>query len=424
MSGKRIALIFSIFCGIGVVLFALVWRTKGTLSAVVGIIAALFVIGSLKWLEKAIDEWYKQKRATKKLEDEVYTKPDLKQHWNSANQSLEITDTSPPPPFTPQINLRAKQKLSWIFGILTLLGAVLGLWGDKLPAPFKSVAMGLGIPMTFWGIFMFAAVREKSKPEKPAQDFSHLWSNRPVFRRNILLIGLLSFVVGFTGIVLAPPPPNAAPMLIATLIGLFIIHLFNLFYIQFSQQNAVPGFWAGWSTGEKRLKKFVDVAIVVLLIVGFPILSILMSNFIHELYFSLVFAGVGLLVGYFVHDFLKNRFEGMNDADERKWEILLKVYTCCLILTLCTAAFFNRKTADYATETRKYPVADKSKTRKGKTYLWLEIDGKNKRFEPNLTEWEDAQIGDSLPVLVGKGRLGFEVILQYGVPPADSSFHK
>ena len=424
MNGKMIAITFFIFFGIGVALFALVWRMKGTLSAVVGILAALIVIGSLKWLEKAIDGWYKQKRATKKLEDEVCTKPGLIQQWNSANQPWKVTGALPASPFTPQIDLRVKQKLSWIFGSLTLLGAVLGLWGDKLPEPFKSVAMGAGLPLFLWGIFMFAAVREKPKHEKPTQDFSYLWSSRPVFRRNILLIGLLSFVVGFTGIVLTPPPPDAAPMLIATLIGLFIIHLFNLFYIQFSQQNAVPGFWAGWSTGEKRLKKFVDVAIVVLLIVGFPILSILMSDFIHELYFSLVFAGVGLLVGYFVHDFLKNRFEGMNDADERKWEILLKIYICCLILTLCTAAFVNKKTAVYATETRKYLVTDKSKTRKGKNYLWLEIYGKNKRFEPNSQEWEQAQVGDSLAVLVGKGSLGFDVILQFGISPADSSLHK
>lgn len=422
MSGRKIALTFSVFFGIGAALFALVWRMQGTFSAIVGVVAALFVIGSLKWLEKAIDEWYKQKRQAKKLEDEVYSRPGVKQQWNSVSQSWEIRDALPLSPFEPQTNTRVKQKLSWIFGVLTVLGAILGFSGDKLAEPYKTITMGVGFPMFLWGIFMFAAVREKFRPEKPTQDFSYLWSSRPVFRRNILLIGLLSFVIGFTGIVLTPPPPNAAPMLIATLIGLFVIYLFNLFYIQFAQQNAVPEFWAGWSMGEKRLEKFVDVAIVVLLVVGFPIVSILMSDFLHELYFALIFAGVGLLVGYFVHDFLKNRFAGMNEADERKWEILLKIYVGCLIVTLCMAAFVNKKTAIFATETRKYLVTDKSKKYKGKRYLWLEIDGKNKRFEPKLPEWEQAQVGDSLAVLVGKGSLGFKVILQFGAGQAAGQY--
>lgn len=422
MSGRKIALTFSVFFGIGILLFALVWRMKGTFSAIVGVVAALFVIGSLKWLEKAIDEWYKQKRQAKKLEDEVYSRPGVKQQWNSVSQSWEIRDALPLPPFMPQTNTRVKRKLSWIFGALTVLGVTLVLGSGKLPAPFSSILMGAGIPMFLWGALMLTAVREKFTPDKPIQDFSHLWSSNPVFRRYNLLFGLLFFVVVFTGVILTPPPPNAAPMIIGTLIVMFIILLFNLFYIQFAQQNAVPGFWEGWSTGEKRLEKFVDVAIVVMLVAGYAGVSILMPDFIHELNFALLFAGVGLLVGYFTHDFLKNRFSGLNEADERKWEILLKVYVGCLIVTLCAAAFVNKITAPYATEVRKYLVTDKSKTYKGKRYLWLEIDGKNKRFEPKLPEWEQAQVGDSLAVLVGKGSLGFEVILQFGAGQAAGQY--
>lgn len=69
-------------------------------------------------------------------------------------------------------------------------------------------------------------------------------------------------------------------------------------------------------------------------------------------------------------------------------------------------------------------VADKSSTYKKKRYLWLYIDGKRKRFEPKKVEWEAIQPGDTTAVLVGKGLLGFEVILQFGTAGRDSLLYK
>ena len=156
-----------------------------------------------------------------------------------------------------------------------------------------------------------------------------------------------------------------------------------------------------------------DVSIILLLIAGYPVLQILLPNLIQELYFSLLFAGAGLVVGYFVHDYLKNKFTGFFDDSDRKGAILLKTYVGCLILTLCIAAFVNQKTAILKPQTKIYRVTDKSSTYKGKSYLWLEINGKNKRFEPKKDEREKLKTGDSTKVLVGTGALGFDYILKF-----------
>jgi hypothetical protein len=166
--------------------------------------------------------------------------------------------------------------------------------------------------------------------------------------------------------------------------------------------------------GEKRLERIVDISAIIMLIAGYPIVSICLPNLIHELYFALTFAAMGLFVGYLLHDFLRNRFSGFFDDSERKQGILVEIYVSSLILTLSAAAIINKKTAYYHMESRFYKVTDKSMTYKGKHYLWLEIDGAVKRFEPrNLAEWERLKPGDTADVWVGKGILGFEEVLVF-----------
>jgi hypothetical protein len=424
MSGKKIAIIFFTTFGIGALLLASVWRVQGQWGFWVGLLGMVLMVVALKWAGNAVEEWENEKRRAKKQEEDLYKTPGVSQSWDSSRQSWQIEgEPEMPAVFIPQTNPALRRKLLWVFGILSAFGFSLVFAKNLLPAFFddNTPRMAAGLALGVWSAFMFAAVKEKNDSAQPTHDFTYMWGSNRVFRRNNILFGILMLVVVLLGTMLTPPPPNAAPYIIGTFVSLTAVLVFNIIYLNFALTKGIPDNWTG---GEKRLENITNVGIILLMVAGYPILSLLLPSLIEELYFALTFAAAGLLFGYFVHDFIKTRIPGFFTDDEHKSAILVKIYVGSLVLILCAAAFINRKTADYATETRKYHVNDKSKTYKGEHYLWLDIDGKNKRFEPKLPEWEQAQIGDSLPVLVGKGRLGFEVILQFGIPPADSSLNK
>ncbi|MBC7775670.1 MAG: hypothetical protein H7246_09545 [Phycisphaerae bacterium] len=389
LTGRQIALRFFVTLGIGAGLLALVWQVKGTWGSIVGTIGILIMIFAFKWLEQVTEIRAQAKAAAKKREEEA-------RFINKSTKQPEL--------FLPEQNPVLKKKLLRVFIGLTVIGFGVTWLGFQLKWPFLIVAFAL--PLGLWSSLIWASLAEKFKPEKPSHDFSFIWGTTPAFRRNIVLFGIamtLSIVIGYT---FTPPQPHAVPMIIGTFVAMFVAFLCQVFYIQFALQKEIEE----WSLSEKRLERIMDVSIIILLITGYPVVQILLPNLIQELYFSMLFAGVGLIVGYFAHDYLKNKYTGFFENDERKWEILLKTYGSCIILTLCTAAIVNRRTADFKTESKGYKVTDKSAT---KFYLWLEIEGKNKRFEPKKGEWEKLEPGDSSKVLVGTGVLGFEYILKF-----------
>jgi len=400
LTRQKAALVFFALAGSGAALIALVWRMKGNWGFILMVLGCLLIIAALKWLERAFRVWDEEKKAAKREEEELY--------WGVQGH------LSPSEPFVPQQNLPLRKKLSWWFGGIAVssgLATALGTQMDK-----EDWLLFSTFPIALWSLFVWAGVRDSVKPENPKHDFAYVWGSSPVFRRNNLLFGFVMWAVVFLGATLSPPPPNAAPYVIGIFCSLFVILLAYIFYIRLALEKGVPGLWDGWSVGQKRLSYFLDGLTIVLFILGFAVLKRVMPNLIQELYFSLLFAVAGLAVGYLAHDFLKNRHTGFFDDEEKKSQMLLQVYICCLILTLCTAALASRQMAFYRTETKAYRVADKSETYKKKHYLWLEVSGKRKRFEPKLAEWEAAQPGDSIQVLIGRGLLGFEHILQFGTP--------
>lgn len=428
MNGRKIAVVFfTLFCT-GALLIASVWHTKGPLGFWVGILGGLLIVIALKWTASALETLEKEKQHARKQEENLYKTPGVSQSWNTFRQSWEITgEPEAPPVFTPGTNPSLANKLSWWFGTLAVAGFAWMCTGAYLRSPLiPEITLGLGLASFIWNALMYAHNKDSFDNETfhQKQNFAYFWGNNAAFRRTNLFIGFLMLVVGGGGIAITPPPPNAGPYIAGTFGGMFVLMITQHFYVQWSLEKGVASLWDGMSIGEKRLQRASDVFILIFMSFGYIVLSRLLANAIQELYFALIFAGAGLLVGYFAHDLLRNSFPGFFTDDERKWAMLAKTYIGCMALTLCVTAAINRATANGSTEMRKYAVTDKSKTYKGKYYLWLNIDGKNKRFEPKVTEWEQARIGDTLPVLVGKGGLGFEVILQFGSPPIDSSIHK
>ena len=415
MPVRKIALVFLILVGAGIGLFALVWRMKGWLSMTLGIIGALLIIGALKFLENALDHWYREKRRLKKLEEDLYGASGAGQHWNMSDQSWEIDPKETAgPDYVPELNLPLRRKLLWWFGIFAALGFAAIFAGRKLPLPFGTLATGAGLAFGLWNALMFYAAKESSNSGEPTQDFAFRWGSDPLFRRNNILLGLLLLLVFVTGMLITPAPPHAAPYIIGTFSLLVAILFGHVFYVQWALKKGVPQHHDNWSVGQRRMEQVVNVVIVLFWIAGYPVVSHFLPDYIRELYFALLFSGAGLLIGYFVHDHLKNRFPGFFTDEERQMEMLVRVYVSCLILTLCTAAVVNYKTAGNFTRVEYYPVIEKSENYMKKNYLWLEIAGQKKRFEPGKTEWENIRPGDTLDVLVGKGVLGFDVILKYG----------
>lgn len=421
MSARKIALVFLILLGAGAGLFALVWRMTGWLSIVVGIIGALLIIGALKFLEQALDEWYKEKRRVKKQEEDLYSTSGAARCRNTAEQPWAINRDEPAvPDFYPEYNLPLKRKLLWWFGTFAAIGFAAVFVANKLPEPFRTFSLGAGLVAGLWNGFMFYATREPFYPEKPTHDFAFKWGSDAIFRRNNLLLGLLLLIVFTVGVFVTPPPPKSGSYIIGSFLSLVAILFGNMFYVGRALKKGVPQASDHWTPGQKRLEQIVDVAIVLLWIAGYPIVSLFLPDYIQELYFALLFAAAGLVIGYFVHDYLKNRFLDFFSGEERQNEMLVRVYVSCLIITLCIAAVVNHKTAGYFARVERYPVLGKSETYKKKNYLWLEIGGQKKRFEPKRMDWQNIRAGDTLDVLVGKGVLGFDVILKYGAVKKDS----
>lgn len=391
-TNKQIAIAFFTMLGMGVFMIAWVWRAKGNVAFVVGIIGALLVITALNWLANMLDERFKARQLAKKLEGEA----------RFINKEIKVVEAPAPTP-----NPALKKKLRWFFIGTMVIGFGASWIGLQLNWSMSFVAITL--PLGLWGTMMWASLHEKPNPEKPTYDFVEYWEANPDFRRNNALFGAVMILVVLTGTTLTPPPPHAAPMIIGTFSIMLVVLLAHMFYLQFALQKAVES----WSISEKRLEQIVDVSTVVLLMVGYTTTRLLMPNLVEELDFSLLFAGMGLVLGYFVHDYLKNRFTEFFDEEERKWSILVKTYLGCLILTLCSAAILNHQTAANKTQTRVYKVTRTSSNYKKSRYLWLEIAGTSKRFEPKPIEWEKLQPGDSARVLVGTGVLGFDYILKF-----------
>lgn len=394
MSGsQKNILIFFTLLGTGALLLRLVWRVEGTFGFVFGVLGALLIILSLKWMERVLHEQELKKRA---IQQEYEAQYSVRERQGSR------------PPFTPIENPVLRKKLMWIFGSLALVCGAMVLFSQRFPEVVTIVAF----PIWLWSMFLYAAAQEKFKPESPSHDFSYMWGTNPVFRRINLTLGLLMALVVFWGWYITPPPPNSGPYIIVLIGGVMVVLFINLFYIKFALQQHVPGLFDGWTLGEKRLERVVDISTFLLMMAGYPVISLYLPNLIHELYFALTFAAMGLFVGYLLHDYLRNRFTGFFDDSERKRGILVEIYISSLVLTLSAAAIINKKTSYYHMEQRFYKVTDKSTTYKGKHYLWLEIDDAVKRFEPrNSAEWERLEPGDTADVWVGRGILGFEDVL-------------
>lgn len=314
----------------------------------------------------------------------------------------------------PKASPALRKKLLWVFGSILVCSTTFLIVGLQKEDESKTSLLATALALSLWSLAMFLSVQEDSDSSNVRHPFTSVWSSRPAFRLTNILLGFLMCAAMYVGARMTPEPPNAGPYIIAMFGSMVAFYFINLFYLNTVLKVQSPEERDSWTTGQKQLDNVSTALVFVLYIAGYPVLNTFLPDLIEELYFALLFTGLGLLPGYLAHDFFKNHFTGFFNNEEPKRQILINIYLSGLILTLCTAAVVNHRTATLTTEIRRYRVEEKSETYKRDHYLWLTIDGKRKRFEPKLAAWEQAVPGDTMSVLVGKGCLGFEVILRYG----------
>lgn len=382
---------------LGAILLASVWQTKGRIAEIVGLAGILVMLMQIFRMKA----WLENLKVQTASADEFIT--------GGTSETKYVYDDTPKQRYENEQNPALKRKLVRWFGGGLVLSLAVVTWGYY----FKETGMFVGFSAGLWCVLMLAMLHQTHTMDDPARDFAYTWGKYPVFRMMHLLMGVLASIVPAIIVLLAPPPPNQGPYVIGVFGSLVLFLGAAVFYSNYFLRKDIPELWEGWTPSEKRLEQMIIVASVVLFVAGFPILNSTTHRLLFELKFCLLFAGAGWVLGYLAHDYLKNRFTGFFKNEERYYQLLACVYLSGIILTLCAATVFNQITAANHTETRVYRSTDKSKTYKGKHYLWLEIDGKNKRFEPPVQAWEHIQPGDSVRVLVGRGALGFECALAF-----------
>lgn len=325
-------------------------------------------------------------------------------------------------PFIPETNFPLKQKLSRWFGILAAAGFAVVFAGIRFPDMVNLTLTAGGLPLGVWSISMYAMLQEPARYDKPAHDFAFMWGKRPAFRRMNIFLGFLMATVFDMLVYIAPPPPNQRFYVIAMFASLVAILFVNIFYVSSALKKGVRQPVDNWTSAQQRLENVFYAGSFISWFFGYFVISAFLPDLIHELFFALLFSAAGLLVGYVVHDQLKSWDPDFFNGEERQRQLLVCVYVTCLILTLCASAVVNYRTAGRATRPERYRVLDKSEVAAGHRarYLWLEIGGQKKRFEPRWSEWQNIRTGDTLDVLTGKGVLGFDVILKYGGIQKDS----
>lgn len=294
------------------------------------------------------------------------------------------------------------------------MGAGLLAWGLSRPGTDLPPIAAAALPLVLWAGIMYLSARGDDNPEERLQDFTEVWTSSRRFRVINILFGVLMCLSMYIGAAIAPPPPNTGPYIVGMFGSMVILFILNSLYLKSALKEGIPDESDLWSAGEKRLENISTVISILLYVAGYPVLRVLLPGYIEELYFALLFSLAGLGLGYAAHWYFTGRFSGFFDKTERKTQIVVNIYLISLILTLCAAAFANYRTARENTESRRYRIEKKSETYRN-SYVWLDIDGASKRFEPRLDAFKQAQAGDTMNVVVGKGCLGFEVILQFGV---------
>ena len=124
--------------------------------------------------------------------------------------------------------------------------------------------------------------------------------------------------------------------------------------------------------------------------------------------YSLIISSAILLL---IYRFNPNYFKS---EDEKRGSAILSYFFGVAIIFLFWFCNYNINTANEELKKIKGIVVKKMKnTRYGTRYLKIKLGNKVERFQPNKKEWDLIYENDTIILLIGKGKLGYNYIFKF-----------
>lgn len=379
---------YLILIAIGAALLASVWTVKGWVGNVVGGLGVLLILSGLY----AIEGWLQ-----KDLENEAKKT----EHEDFEPSELKAIDFEEHPP--------TQRKIRWFSGVALAICVVAYFLRERLPAPYPFLILVEVVAVGFSSFVIFEA---SFKSKEKSRSIGWVWKSDEKFRKTVW-----AFILG---LMISPLPLVFSKI---TLIKskeflLFQLPFFLLFLIlpigfaAFLQRNLDfdSRRKSTWKPSEETLDVFFWVTIIIGLASIQPIGGLYFSRLVSELKFVLLFAAVGLGVGWMVFDFIKTHFTNLFSVQsEKRNELQLRIYISSMLATGFFAVIWNHQTAIDNAFYKNYYATEKANEK----WIFVEVDGKSKRFDLKAAEWKATSAPDSVKILVGKGILGFDVFLKF-----------
>lgn len=166
------------------------------------------------------------------------------------------------------------------------------------------------------------------------------------------------------------------------------------------------------TTGEKILHYF-GYALLLLTGLGITLLGKYFENTISGTAFFFECALAGLLFAVLFYKFFKLGYKAFFLNNEKRISAIMGYCAFVMASAIWGQAYYNIATASHV-EHRTVYVAKKSKNiSKGTLYVFLNMDGKEERFNPSAKDYASITQGDSVILTYGKGNLGYYYIFKF-----------
>ena len=168
----------------------------------------------------------------------------------------------------------------------------------------------------------------------------------------------------------------------------------------------------------KRTDKILDVIAWIFLFVSIALLSTsgrILENIIHGNRFIIKFGLLGLIIAiivlFVIYKTNKQYFQNETNARE---SAILSYFFGIIVVTFFLCGFYNNYTAKQNQAYSEIVVADKAENIRYRTgYIKLAFNGKIERFDVKMNVWNKIEKNDTIGIVVGKGNLGYQYIIQF-----------
>ncbi len=173
-----------------------------------------------------------------------------------------------------------------------------------------------------------------------------------------------------------------------------------------------------------NIVRIIDYISWIVLLSSILVLAIsgkLIENIINETSFLKTYSFYGVLIALsvllLIYIFFPVYF---NSDEEKRGSTVLSLFFGVTILYVFGAAYYNFKTAQTNKKSIKAFVIDKSKNiRYNNNYIKLSINNKIERFETNHKKWDSIQKNDTIMLILGKGKLKYNHVLDFYINTKD-----